>query len=154
MQTAAATQYTGKRASTVYSITGEGRRVLAAWLAEPGAPPRIGHEALLKVAFADHGTLEGLRANLAAIRAEATAELEYFEAREREYAESGGPFSDRLPVIALVSRYCSERDRALLRWAEWAEDSVARWTGVTPDTSATVPGDAFDDRGQSADPTG
>jgi DNA-binding PadR family transcriptional regulator len=136
-------QFTGNRASTVYTITAEGRRALAAWLAEPGEPPSVEHEALLKVAFADHGSLEGLRANLAAIRAHAESELAYSEARSREYAETAGPFPDRLPVIALAARYFAERNRALLRWAEWAERETADWTGVTPDTGATTPPDAF-----------
>ncbi len=137
-------QFTGKRASTVYSITDEGRRALATWLAEPGDPPNIEHEALLKVAFADHGSLDGLRSNLAAIRAHAEAELATSEARSREYAETGGPFPERLPVIALANRYFAERNRALLRWAEWADRVTADWPGVTEATGATVPADAFD----------
>lgn len=139
----AETQYTGRRASTVYSITPRGRKALAAWLAQPGAAPSVEHEALLKVAFADHGSLEGLRANLAAIREQAEGELAYGEQRRREYADSGGPFPHRLPVIALVIRYFEERNRALLRWVEWAEEVTADWTGVSTDTGAAVPSNAF-----------
>lgn len=135
--------YTGRRAATVYSITPEGRDALANWLAEPGAPPTIEHEALLKVAFADHGSIEGLWANLAAIRDHAEAELAYSRERLREYADTGGPFPERLPVIALAVRYFEERSRALLRWAEWAEQVSAGWTGVTPETGASLPPDAF-----------
>ena len=142
-------QYTGRRPSTVYSITSRGRQALAGWLAEPGAPPSVEHEALLKVAFADHGSLEGLRANLAAIREHAKAELDYGEKRMREYAETGGPFPDRLPVIALAARYFEERNRALLRWAEWAEEVTAAWTDVTADGGASVPLDAFTPIGTS-----
>lgn len=140
----AETQYTGRRASTVYSITAEGRAALADWLARPGEPPNIEHEALLKVAFADHGSIEGLRANLAAIRRDAEEQLAYGEQRRREYVETGGPFPDRLPVIALVMRYFDERNLALLRWVEWAEEATAGWTGTaTADEGATVPPDAF-----------
>jgi len=52
----------------VYELTHQGRRALADWVDVPGDPPSLEFEALLKVAFADHGSLEGLRANLAAIR--------------------------------------------------------------------------------------
>lgn len=136
-------EYTGKRASTVYSITAKGRRALADWLATPGHTPTMEFEALLKVAFADHGSLEGLRANLAAIRRHAEEQNAYGDERLREYAETGGPYPDRLPIISLVARYFQERDRALLRWVEWAEAATAEWGGVTRETGARVPDDAF-----------
>jgi len=140
----AETEYTGRRASTVYSITDAGRSALADWLDTPGSPPSVEHEALLKVAFADHGSLDGLRANLARIHADADERVAAGEERLREYADTGGPFPHRLPVIGLVSRYFVERDRALLRWVEWAETEVADWTGVTVDDGAVVPDGAFD----------
>lgn len=136
--------YTGKRASTVYSITDEGRRQLARWLEEPGAEPTIEFEGLLKVAFADHGPLDGLRANLAAIRAYAERDAAQIEERMAEYEESGGPYPHRLPVIALAIRYGYEQARAMLRWVEWAEKATSDWEGVTPETGASVPPDSFD----------
>ena len=137
-------EYTGKRASTVYSITDAGREELAGWLAQPGAAPTTEFEALLKVAFADNGSLDALRANLSAVRAHAEAEAEYADRRRLEYAESGGPFPDRLPVIALAHRYFQEQNTALLRWVEWAEQVIEEWPGVTHETGATVPPNAFD----------
>lgn len=139
----ARTSYTGRRASTTYTITAEGRRALAAWLEVPGAGPSVEFEALLKVAFADHGTVEALRANLAAIRRDAEDRAATDEARRAEYADTGGPFPERLPVIALAYRYFHEQTRALLRWVEWAERATSDWTGVTPATGATRPADAF-----------
>jgi len=136
-------EHTGRRTSTIYSITREGRRALARWLAEPGGEPHVEFEALLKVAFIDHGSLEGLRSNLAAIRAHAEREQVYGEGRGREYAETGGPHPERLPVIALAFRYFYEQTQALLRWVEWAEAATGDWTGVTPETGARVPDDAF-----------
>lgn len=140
---AATTTYTGNRASTVYSITPRGREALEAWLAEPGEMPKVEFEALLKVAFADHGSLEGLRENLASIRRYAEEDLAVAEERGREYAETGGPYPHRLPVIALAARYFRERAEGLLRWVDWAEEAVDQWTGVTPETGAGVPPDAF-----------
>ena len=136
-------EYTGRRPSTVYSITDEGREALATWLSEPGSGPVAECEALLKVAFADHGTLADLRTNLAAIRTWAEADLAEGRARHVEYAETGGPFPDRLPAIALAARYYAEVSSAVLRWAQWAEDATAAWSGVTVETGATVPDDAF-----------
>lgn len=139
----ATTEYTGKRASTVYSITQQGRRALAQWLDEPGAGPSQEFEALLKVAFADQGSLDGLRANLAAIRAYAQEQVAVSRERMAEYGATGGPFPERLPIIALATRFFAERANAILRWVEWAEEATDDWAGVTPDTGARVPPSAF-----------
>src|SRR5919108_3004331 len=62
----AATGATGNRKRTVYSITPKGRRVLAAWLEQPGAHPELEFEQLMKVFLAEHGTTAALVANLKA----------------------------------------------------------------------------------------
>jgi DNA-binding PadR family transcriptional regulator len=134
---------TGKRASTTYGITAKGRRALSRWLEQPGAGPVTEFEGLLKVAFADHGSLEGLRANLRAIRQFAEADIADTERRFREYAETGGPFPARLPIIALAARHFQLQSEALLRWVDWAERATGDWTGVTIETGARVPVDAF-----------
>ena len=137
-------ELTGRRASTVYSITPKGRRRLAAWLAQPGAGPTTEFEGLLKIAFADHGSLEGLRANVAAIRAWAEHEAADTALRAREYAETGGPYPDRLPVISLAYRYFVEQVEAIRRWADWVEAATSDWTGTAAGDGAVLPGDAWD----------
>jgi DNA-binding PadR family transcriptional regulator len=136
-------EYTGRRRSTVYSITPAGRDALAAWLELPGAGPTYEFEALLKVAFADHGSLAGLRTNLSAVRAWAEQEQALAAERLRDYAETGGPYPERLPVIALASRFYVEMAGAIARWADWADEASRDWQGVTIDTGARVPPEAF-----------
>src|SRR5579884_104645 len=51
----AATERVGQRPRTVYAITPEGRRALAAWLAEPGEGTVLEFEGLLQVFFAENG---------------------------------------------------------------------------------------------------
>ena len=128
----------------MYSITDDGREALADWLAEPGAGPTLEFEALLKVAFADHGSIEALRTNLSAIRDEADRELENVAARMLEYDQTGGPFPDRLPVISLATRVYAELNGAIRRWAEWADAATEEWSGVTTATGANVPKGAFE----------
>jgi DNA-binding PadR family transcriptional regulator len=140
--TATATS-TGKRPSTTYGITAKGRRVLRGWLEQPGAGPVTEFEGLLKVAFADHGSIEGLRANLRAIRELAEADIADAERRFSEYAQTGGPFPDRLPIIALAAEHFRLQSEALLRWVDWAERATLEWTGVTIEAGARVPADAF-----------
>jgi DNA-binding PadR family transcriptional regulator len=127
----AETVHRGRRASTVYSITDEGRAALTAWLDQPGRGPTIEFEALLKVAFADLGSVEGLRTNLEAIRQWAADDLEDHARRSADYAETGGPFPHRLPVIALVMRYYAEQAAAVERWATWALAETREWDGFS-----------------------
>jgi DNA-binding PadR family transcriptional regulator len=134
---------TGKRSSTTYGITAKGRRALRRWLEQPGAGPVTEFEGLLKVAFADLGSIEGLRSNLRAIREFAEADIADAECRLREYAQTGGPFPDRLPIIALAAEHFRLQSEALLRWIDWAERATREWTGVTIDTGARLPADAF-----------
>jgi hypothetical protein len=100
-------------------------------------------EGLLKVAFADHGSIDGLRANLRSIRELAEADFADTERRLQEYEETGGPFPDRLPVIALAMEYFRLQSEALLHWIDWAEQATVAWTGVTIDTGAQIPPHAF-----------
>lgn len=151
LATATATA-TGKRSSTTYGITAEGRRALREWLEEPGAGPVTEFEGLLKVAFADHGSIEGLRANLRTIREGAEAEVADAERRHAEYAATGGPFPDRLPVIALAAEHFRLQADALLRWIRWAEQVTAEWSGVTIDDGAHVPPGVFPARDDPAGP--
>ena len=118
---------TGRRRSTVYTITPAGRQALAAWLAEPGAGPVLECEALVKVAYADQGTRDGLLANLAALIDDATAKLHFGEMIANAYLEGRGPFPDRLPLSGLMWRFLWEYHVTVLRWARWARDQVQAW---------------------------
>lgn len=135
--------YTGRRASTVYRITPEGQRALRSWLDRPGDGPVLQWEALVQVAFADHGDVDRLRRTLAAIGVEADRTLDDRNARGVEYLGDGGPFPDRLPVIALVAKYLIEHAALTSRWAAWAREATESWEGVTPGDGADVPDDAF-----------
>jgi PadR family transcriptional regulator, regulatory protein AphA len=118
---------TGRRRSTVYDITADGRQALAAWLAEPGAGPVLECEALVKVAYADQGTRDGLLANLTALIDDATAKLHFGEMIATSYLEGRGPFQERLPLSGLMWRFLWEYHVTVLRWARWARDQVQAW---------------------------
>src|SRR6202041_3343407 len=118
---------TGRRRSTVYDITADGRQALAAWLAEPGAGPVLECEALVKVAYADQGTRDGLLANLTALIDDATAKLHFGVMIATSYLEGRGPFQERLPLSGLMWRFLWEYHVTVLRWARWARDQVQAW---------------------------
>jgi PadR family transcriptional regulator AphA len=135
--------YTGRRPTTTYRITPKGRRALRRWLDQPATGVRLEFEALLPVAFADHGSPDQLRQRLRAIRDDAERNRQRTRQRGEEYLHTGGPFPDRLPVIALVAKFLIEHAALVARWAAWAEDVVADWPGSTIADGAKVPTDAF-----------
>jgi PadR family transcriptional regulator AphA len=127
----ARTEYTGRRPRTVYAITPKGRAALRAWLARPGAGPSLEFEALLKVFLADQGDKQALLANIRAIQAWAEEEHRRGIRLVEDYLRTGGPFPDRLHLIALTVRFLGvEWDAAVYRWARWAEQEVQRWPDV------------------------
>lgn len=136
-------EFTGKRPRTVYGITDAGRAVLREWLAGEREAPDRRESDLLRVAWADQGDLEDLRRTLARMRADAAERVALSRARADEYVETGGPHPERLPVIALVTRLFLDQAEAAHRWAVWAEEAVAEWQGVTPDSGAKIPPDAL-----------
>jgi PadR family transcriptional regulator, regulatory protein AphA len=118
---------TGRRRSTVYRITPAGRDALAAWLAEPGSGLVLECEALVKIAYADLGTRNGLLANLGALIDDTTAKLGFGDMIARQYLDGRGPFPERLPFSGLMWRFLWDYHQAVLRWALWARAEVEAW---------------------------
>jgi PadR family transcriptional regulator AphA len=117
----------GARGRTVYSITPKGRRAFRRWLKEPGASPRLEFEALIKVFFAEQGTIDDLLATLDAV-SEWVAKRRRLGAEIADYLLSDqAEFPQRLHLIALTSRWQLEFTQAVERWVEWARDEVKRW---------------------------
>jgi PadR family transcriptional regulator, regulatory protein AphA len=129
---------TGRRPSTIYSITPAGRLALAAWLAEPGTGPVLECEALVKIAYADQGSRDGLLANLAALIDDTTAKLAFGEMIAASYLEGRGTFQERLPLSGLMWRFLWEYHMTVLRWARWAQDQVQAWPQDLSQLDATA----------------
>ena len=128
-------EMTGARPRTVYGITARGKKALRKWLDEPSAPPSLEFEGLVKVFFADAGTLEQLRATLTAIAETSDARVAELDAKFTEHAAGTAPFPERraLNTVALRCQYGHERQ--LGDWARWALEQTATWN------SPTDPGD-------------
>jgi PadR family transcriptional regulator, regulatory protein AphA len=124
-------QYTGNRPRTVYSITGAGRKALRRWLGEPPAAPTFEFEAMVKVFFADGGTLEQLRATLDHV--EATARERRAELRAMIEESLTGPyeFAARLPINALALRFQLDHESMQQQWAVWARAQIENWRSPT-----------------------
>lgn len=124
-------QRTGKRPRTMYSITPAGRRALRTWLDEPPEPPSLEFEAMVKVFFADGGTLAQLRRTLEHV--ESAAEERLAELRSRIDASRSGPFefAGRLPINALALRFHVDHERHIIDWARWAQQQIETWRSPT-----------------------
>lgn len=120
-------EYAGRRPRTVYTITSKGRRALRSWLAEPGTGPLVEFDGLVRVLFAEQGDKDSLLATLASIRAEAEDARKHHAELAADFAETGGPFPDRLHVNTLVLKFMSDQAETVLRWVDWAQEEIADW---------------------------
>ena len=105
----------GQAPADRYGITDAGREELRRWLDEPPAPPTIEFEGLVKIFFAEAGSLDQLNATLDAIAAEATARLEALAVMADSGVESPS-FPERLHIGALPMRLSLEHEATVLRW--------------------------------------
>ena len=126
---------TGARASTVYAITPAGRRALRRWLGEPPAPPELDFEAMVKVFFADGGSLPQLRTTLQRIADTSDERLAELEAKVDENVAGDVAFPHRLPLNTIALQFQLDHERVFGTWARWALEQVEGWR------SPTDPGD-------------
>lgn len=121
----------GKRSVAVYALNETGREALRRWLDEPPAFPQLDAEVVVKALFADVGTREQLLAALRRTREEAEERLAALAEQAGGYGD-GGPFPERLALIALSGRFAYDHLRGLADWAAWAQEQVQAWDGTDP----------------------
>lgn len=124
-------QRTGRRPRTVYAITASGRRALRRWLGEEPAPPSLEMEAMVKVFFADAGTLEQLQATLRSVEAVAEERLAALRSMIDQAREGPYEFEQRLATNALALRFQLDLESSTARWARWALEQTATWRSTT-----------------------
>jgi DNA-binding PadR family transcriptional regulator len=124
-------EYTGQRAGTVYDITADGRDALRRWLDEPPAPLTTEFEAMVKVFFADAGTLDQLKSTLDAIESGATQRLVNLAGLAEQSRAEEFAFPQRRHISALTLRLQYRQESAVLEWARWAGMQVEQWRTTT-----------------------
>lgn len=124
------TERTGRRKRTVYEANDQGRDVFRDWVGHASQPPAFESEALVRVLFADHGSIQQLRVAISQIRGHAHARSDALLTQGTDYLRTGGPFPDRLHLLHLVGGFLGEHYAAMLRWADWAEAEIAHWETV------------------------
>jgi len=104
---------------------------LREWLDEPPAPPSLEFEGMIKVFFADGGSLEQLRATLTSIAETAEARLVELQAKVDEHAGDDGPFPERLHLNTISLQFIIGHEKNIASWARWALEQTEGWRSTT-----------------------
>jgi PadR family transcriptional regulator AphA len=125
----------GARSRTMYSITPEGLDALRTWLTTQSRPSALEFEGMIRVLYADQGTLDDLRTNLETMREQAMQSREVFAANARIILDNdGGTFPEREHLLALANRFMIGHFTHIVDWADWALAETQEWS----DTATTA----------------
>lgn len=117
------------RSRTVYSITEEGRKALAGWLATAARPSSLEFEGMVRVLFAEQGSLEDLRQNIATMREQAQQTRALFLSHaERLREHSTSTFPERQHLMTLANRFMVGHFSHISDWADWAIKETETWS--------------------------
>jgi hypothetical protein len=133
----------GERNRTVYTITEEGRAALTAWLATAPAPPVLEAEALLRLLFAENGSVDDLTAALDEMAADAAELYEQVVTINASYLDGHHPFPERTHLSVLFATFQLELFDLIVRWVDFAKAEIATWPtteglGMTDRTEAIL----------------
>jgi DNA-binding PadR family transcriptional regulator len=117
----------GGRSRNVYEITAEGHDALGEWTSSRTQPPRFEIEALLRLLFSDHGTIEDLLGALDELETDVGQDHEAIVELMASYLDGGHPFPERTHLSVLFATFQIEMFKSIERWIEFARDEIGRW---------------------------
>jgi DNA-binding PadR family transcriptional regulator len=121
------TEENGRRTRNVYEITDEGRDALSEWTSSTTQPPRIEIEALLRLLFADHGTLEDVHRALDEFEADIGEHHDAIVELMASYLHGGHPFPERTHLSVLFATFQIEMFKSIERWIDFARTEIDQW---------------------------
>jgi PadR family transcriptional regulator AphA len=121
------TEQTGRRTRNVYTITDQGRQALSEWIATPTAPPQLEAEALLRLLFADHGTVADLTAVLDQLDIDARELHDSVLDLMNGYLRGEHPFPQRTHLSVLFATFQVELFTLIEDWVTFARREIADW---------------------------
>ncbi len=135
----------GQRNRTVYTITDAGRSALTAWMATTPQPPMLEAEALLRLLFAENGSIDDLTAALDQLAADATEMYEQVVTINAGYLDGRHPFPERTHLSVLFATFQIELFELIIKWVDFAKLEIATWPrtdglGMTERTRALLSG--------------
>lgn len=113
-----------------YTITDTGRAALADWLTGPPAPPVLELEMLVRMLFADQGSVTDLRAAVRSTADQTLGILGQAVALGEELLDTGGPFPQRLHLTERGVAFYGEFLKLVINWC----DETLALTEDWPDT--------------------
>ena len=133
----------GQRTRTVYTITDEGRTALKGWMATTPQPPVLEAEALLRLLFAENGSIDDLMAALDQMAADAAEMYDQVVTINTGYLDGSHPFPQRTHLSVLFATFQLELFELIIRWVNFAKAEVATWPtteglGMTERTEAIL----------------
>ena len=133
----------GQRPRTVYTITDDGRAALTAWMTTTPQPPLLEAEALLRLLFAENGTVDDLTAALDRMATDAAELYEQVVAINVGYLDGQHPFPERTHLSVLFATFQLELFDLIVKWVDFAKAEVATWPtteglGMTDRTEAIL----------------
>lgn len=132
---------TGKRASTVYEITPDGRAALREWAATAQfAPPQIEMEAMIHLFFAENGTPDQLIAALARVTEQANDSLAAIHDLSVGIAAGEDQFPERRAMNGITFELYCRLHETIRDWSTWAECELATWPAVRRDRRLVAAG--------------
>lgn len=117
----------GGRSRNVYEITDEGRTALAEWSHSRTQPPRMEVEALLRLLFADHGSIDDISRALDELEADIGEHHQAIVELMASYLDGGHPFPQRTHLSVLFATFQIDVFKAIERWIEFARGEIADW---------------------------
>ncbi|MCL1600796.1 MAG: PadR family transcriptional regulator [Actinomycetia bacterium] len=117
----------GDRSRNVYEITDEGHDALSEWTSTRTQPPRMEVEALLRLLFADHGTIDDLLGALDELESDIGEHHEAIVELMGTYLNGGHPFPQRTHLSVLFATFQIEMFKSIERWIEFAREEISHW---------------------------
>jgi PadR family transcriptional regulator AphA len=115
------------RTRKVYTITDAGERALTDWSDTEPTPPAFEAEAMVRLLFAEHGTVDDLTRAITKLKRD-TEELHRWSLSIiGGYTRGDIPFPDRLHLSVLLASFELELFTMIERWADFAIEEVSRW---------------------------
>ena len=118
---------TGGRSRNVYEITEAGRAALEEWTTTKTQPPRFEVEALVRLLFADNGSIEDLRTVLDELEADIAEPHQAIVELMGSYFEGSHPFPERTHLSVLFATFQIEMFKSIERWIEFARAEIDQW---------------------------
>ena len=134
------TEYTGKRARTVYSITDEGTEALRAWLGTPISPFSMDFEAMLRIFVAPLGSKGDVLRTLRQVRADAQEMLRFAGDVKQEFIDGINVTQDQVYIRAFAVDFFVSLLNMVDAWAERSLAQVQGWDDLMPSTEKNAEG--------------